>query len=49
MSVSCAVSEISNSGVTLLQIWVSRLGVVQGRWKWRHSIDHIRFTISLPL
>jgi len=24
------------------------LGVVQGHWKWRRSIDHIRHSIGLP-
>jgi len=35
----------SNNGVTL-KSWI---GVVQGRWTWHCSIDHIRFTIGLPL
>jgi len=26
----------------------SGLGVVQGRWKWHHSIDRIRVPIRLP-
>jgi len=25
------------------------LGVVQGHWKWRHSIDHIPLSIGPPL
>jgi len=25
------------------------LGVVQGHWKWRSSIDHIRLPIGPPL
>ena len=35
----------SSNGVTLK----SGLGVVQGHCKWRHSIDHIRFTVILSL
>ena len=34
----------SKNGVTLKL----KVGVVQGHWKWRHSIDHIHF-ISPPL
>jgi len=26
----------------------SRLGVIQGHWKWHHSIDSIRVPISVP-
>ena len=33
------------NGVTLN----TRLGVVQGHWKWRRSIDHIRLSIGPPL
>ena len=35
----------SNDGVTLK----SGVRVVQGRWMWRRSIDHIRLTTGLPL
>jgi len=32
------------SGVTLK----TRLGVVQGHWKWRRPIDHMRLSIGRP-
>jgi len=43
MSVSRSVLRYStlNNGVTL-KSW---LLVVQGHWKWPHSIDHIRLTL----
>jgi len=45
----CRITEIfsaaSKNGVTLKQ----GLGVVQGHWKWRRSIDHIRLSIRRPL
>jgi len=34
-----------NNGVSLKP----GLGVIQGHWKWYHSIDHIGLPISLPL
>ena len=33
---------MSMNGVTL----ITRLGVTQGHWKWRRSIDHIRLSIG---
>jgi len=36
--------SVSNNGVTLK----SGLGVIQGHWKWHHSIDHIRVLIGIP-
>ena len=27
----------------------SRLGIIEGHWKWHHSIDRIRVPIRLPL
>jgi len=47
MYLPCTVNTILNVkyGVAL-KSW---LGVVQGQWKWRRSIDHIRLTIGLPL
>jgi len=46
MAVSVAVCEIFSvkSGVTLK----TRLGFVQGHWKWHHLIDRIRVPIHLP-
>ena len=46
MAVSVAVCEIlaSKSGVTLK----TRLGFVQGHWKWHHLIDRIRVAMRLP-
>jgi len=35
----------SNNGVTLKL----GVGIVQSHWKWRRSIDHIRFSIGRPL
>jgi len=37
--------SMSKNGVTLK----TRLGVVQGYWKWRRSIDHMRLSIGRPL
>ena len=37
--------SVSKNGVTLK----TRLGVVQGHWKWRRSIDHMRLSIGRPL
>jgi len=34
--------KLSKNGVTLK----TRLGVVQGHWKWRRSIDNIRLSIG---
>jgi len=50
VAVSVAVCEIFNysvlkNGMTLK----TRLGVVQGHWKWHHSTDHMRFSIGRPL
>jgi len=47
MSVYRTVSEIFSvkNGVTLKPA----VGVVQGHWKWRCSIDHIRFSIGPSL
>jgi len=36
---------VSKNGV-ILKLGV---GVVQGHWKWRHSIDYIRLSIGRPL
>jgi len=36
---------MSNNGVPLR----SELRVIQGHWKWHHSIDYVRLSISLPL
>jgi len=36
---------VSNNGETLK----FGLGVVQGHWKWRRFIDHIRLSIGRPL
>jgi len=36
---------VSKNSVTL-KTW---LGVVQGHWKWRREIDHIRLSICPPL
>jgi len=35
----------SKNGVTLKL----GKGVIQGHWKWRRSIDHIRLSIGRPL
>ena len=47
MVVSVAVCGIFSvkSGVTLK----TGLWFVQGHWKWRHSIDHMRLSIGPPL
>jgi len=50
MSLSRTVSVLNNvkalnNGVTL-KLWP---GVVQGHWKWRHSINHVWLISSLPL
>ena len=37
--------SVSKNGVTLK----TRLGVIQGNWKWRCSIDHMRRSIGRPL
>jgi len=34
---------MSNTGVPLK----SGLGVIQGQWKWHHSIDHVRLHMVL--
>ena len=47
MSVSRTVSEIFS-----VKEWhdlETGIGIVQGHWKWRHLIDHIRLFIGLPL
>jgi len=46
-AVSLAVYDIFSvkNGVTLN----SGLAVVQGHWKWRRSIDHMRLPIGRPL
>jgi len=46
VAVSVTVCEIFSvkNGVTLK----TRLGVVQGHWKWHHLIDRIRVPIHLP-
>ena len=38
-----------SSASNIVVILKSGLGVVQGRWKWRRSIGHVRHTIGLPL
>jgi len=47
MTVYRTVSEIFSvkNGVCLKP----GVGVVQGHWKWRRSIDHIRLSIGQPL
>jgi len=35
------VDTVYNNSVTLK----SRLGVIQGHWKWRHSIDWVPITV----
>jgi len=47
MSVYRSVSDIFivKTGVTLKP----GVGVVQGHWKWRRTIDHIRLFIGRPL
>jgi len=47
MSVYRTVSEIFSvkNGVTLKP----GVGVVQGHWKWRRSIGHVRHSIGRPL
>jgi len=35
----------SNNGMTLKLV----VGVVQGHWKWRRSIDHMGLSIGRPL
>ena len=37
--------SVSNNDVTL----ETRLGIVQGHWKWRRSIDHMLLSIRRPL
>jgi len=44
MSVSRTVSEIFS-----VKEWRDLKVVVQGHWKWRRSIDHIRLSIGRPL
>jgi len=47
MSVYRTVSErFSVKNAVTLKLTV---GVVKGRWKWRHSTDHIWFSIGQPL
>jgi len=47
MSIYRTVSEIFSvkNGVTLKP----GVGVVQGNWKWRRSINHLRLSIGPPL
>ena len=40
----CEIFRIKNS-VT----FKTRLGIVQGHWKWRRSIEHMRLSIGRPL
>ena len=44
MALSLAVYSASKYNVTLK----TGIGVVQGHWKWRRSIDHIRLSIGPP-
>jgi len=47
MAVSVAVCETFN-----IKEWrdlENQVRVVQGHWKWRHSIDHMRLPIGRPL
>jgi len=45
MALSCVVSEIFN--VENIVTLKSQSRVNQGRWKWYHSIDCIRFPVSV--
>ena len=47
MSVSRTVSEIFS--IKECRDLETGVGVVQGHWKWRRSIDHIRLSIGPPL
>jgi len=47
MSVCRTVSEIFS--VKEWRDLETGVGVVQGHWKWRRSIDHIRLSIGQPL
>jgi len=47
MAISLTVYEIFS--VKVYRDLKNGLGVVQGHWKWRRSIDHIRLTIGPPL
>ena len=46
-SLSCTIFELSD--VQNIVTLKSRLGVIEGHWKWHHSIDRIRVPIHLPL
>jgi len=46
MAVSIAVMIYSASKHVTLE---TGLGVGQGRWKWRRSINHMRLSIGRPL
>ena len=48
-AVSLAISEIFSVKKMAWLTLKSEFGVVQGNWKWRRSIDHMRLSIGRPL
>jgi len=47
IALSCTIFELFD--VQNIVTLKSRLGVIEGHWRWHHSIDCIRVPIRLPL